>query len=195
MKIKKFVFMAAVAMVACPAWAQAQSSVDVTREPGSATVVGRTTLRATVVGIERETRTVELKTGKGRVVHLQVGEEARNFDQLKIGDIVTAQYTQAVSLSLKRTSGPRSKTESEIEERAAPGAKPGGMVGREVTVMADVTGVNAKTQTVTVRGPQGNTVDVLVQDPAQLKNVKKGDQVEVVYTEALAISVTPGTSE
>ena len=28
-----------------------------------------------------------------------------------------------------------------------------------------------------------------VLDPAQLKAVKKGDEVEVVYTEALAISV------
>ena len=34
-------------------------------------------------------------------------------------------------------------------------------------------------------------VDVIVEDPEQMKNVRKGDQVEVVYTEAVAISVTP----
>jgi hypothetical protein len=48
---------------------------------------------------------------------------------------------------------------------------------------------------VTLKGPQGNTVDVIVEDPEQMKNIRKGDQVEVVYTEAVAISVTPGTNK
>ena len=43
---------------------------------------------------------------------------------------------------------------------------------------------------VTVRGPQ-RTVDLEVKDPEQLKLVSKGDQVELTYTEAAAISVTP----
>ncbi|MOA60085.1 hypothetical protein D3C78_1848790 [compost metagenome] len=65
------------------------------------------------------------------------------------------------------------------------------MVGREVTVTADVVAVNAKTGMVTLKGPKGKTVDVHVEDPEQLKAVRRGDQVQAVYTEALAISVTP----
>jgi Cu/Ag efflux protein CusF len=42
-----------------------------------------------------------------------------------------------------------------------------------------------------LKGPKGNTLDLLVQDPDQFANIKKGDQVEAVYTEALAISVEP----
>jgi hypothetical protein len=42
-----------------------------------------------------------------------------------------------------------------------------------------------------LRGPQGNEYDLQVVDPAQLKGVVKGDEVEVTYTEALAISVQP----
>jgi hypothetical protein len=38
-------------------------------------------------------------------------------------------------------------------------------------------------------------VDVIVEDPEQMKNIRKGDQVQVVYTEAVAISVTPGMSK
>jgi hypothetical protein len=38
-------------------------------------------------------------------------------------------------------------------------------------------------------------VEVIVQDPEQMKNIRKGDQVQVVYTEAVAISVTPSTSK
>ncbi|MFP3557827.1 hypothetical protein SB861_45180 [Paraburkholderia sp. SIMBA_049] len=195
MKVKILLFMAALAMMACPALAQPQTSVEVTKGTDKATVVGTTTVTATVVAIEPATRTVTLKDKRGRVVEVEVGEEARNFDQLKVGDVVTTEYREAMSLSLMKTSGARSATQRLIEQRTPPGAKPGGTIGREITVMADVVAVNAKAKTVTLKGPQGNTVDVIVQDPEQMKNVRKGDQVEVVYTEAVAISVTPGTNK
>ena len=38
---------------------------------------------------------------------------------------------------------------------------------------------------------EGNSVDLVVQDPSQLALIKKGDQVEAVFTEALAIAVEP----
>mgnify|MGYP006334906421 CR=1 FL=1 len=56
--------------------------------------------------------------------------------------------------------------------------------------MANVTAVNAKENIVTLRGPKGNSVDVSV-DPSQLKLVKVGDQVEAVYTEAIAVELIP----
>jgi hypothetical protein len=195
MKIRIFLAAAAVAMVACPAFSQPQTSVVVTKGAESATVTGTKTVTAKVVAIDSTTRTVTLKDKKGRVVEVQVGEEARNFDQLKIGDVVTTEYRESMSLSLTKASGPRSASERTIEQRSAPGAKPGGTIGREVTIMADVIAVNPKAETVTLKGPQGNTVEVIVQDPEQMKNIRKGDQVQVVYTEAVAISVTPSTSK
>ena len=49
--------------------------------------------------------------------------------------------------------------------------------------------MNTKERYVTLRGPKGNSVDIAVNDPAQLKQVKVGDQVEAVYTEAIAVTV------
>jgi hypothetical protein len=195
MKVGNLLFAAAAAMVMHVAFAQPQTTVDVTKAPGQAKVTATATVTATVVGIAPETRTVTLKDRKGKVFEVEVGEDARNFDQLKVGDLVTMEYRQAISLSLEKTSGPRSATQQLIEQRSAPGAKPGGTVGREVTVMADVVAINTKTKAVSLKGPQGNTVDVIVEDPEQLKNIRKGDQVKVVYTEAVAISVTPGASQ
>ena len=57
--------------------------------------------------------------------------------------------------------------------------------------MANVTAVNHQTGAMTLKGPQGNSLDVVVEDPEQLKLIRKGDQLEVVYHEALAISVEP----
>jgi hypothetical protein len=195
MKTKIFLVMATVAMVACSAFAQPQTSVEVTKGTDKVAVTGTATVTAKVVAIEPATRTVTLKDKKGRVVEVEVGEEARNFDQLKVGDVVTTEYREAMSLSLTKSSGPRSASQRTIEQRSAPGAKPGGTIGREITVMADVVTVNSKAKTVTLKGPKGNTVDVIVEDPEQMKNIRKGDQVEVVYTEAVAISVTPSTSK
>ena len=194
MKTRIFLVMAAVAMMARPALAQPQTSVEVTKGAGTATVTGTAKVTATVVEIDPATRTVTLKDKKGHIVDVEVGEEARNFGQIKVGDVVTIEYREAMSLSLSKTSGPRSASEHTMEQRSSPGAKPGGTIGREITVMADVLAVNAKAKTVTLKGPH-NTVDVIVEDPEQMKNIRKGDQVQVVYTEAVAISVTPGMSK
>jgi hypothetical protein len=60
-----------------------------------------------------------------------------------------------------------------------------------VTAIAKVTGVDKKAKTITLKGPRGNVVTLDVQNPDHFKVVKVGDEVEVVYTEAVAISVEP----
>ena len=50
--------------------------------------------------------------------------------------------------------------------------------------------VDAETQQVTLKGPN-RTVDLHVDDPEQLKLIKVGDQIEAVYTQAVAVTVEP----
>ncbi len=99
---------------------------------------------------------------------------------------------QALTLELRKTKG--SMQEPTVKEgavRAQPGERPAGAVARQVTVLADVIGVDPKKKTITLKGPKGNVVELDVQNPEQFKVVKKGDQVEATYTEALALSVEP----
>ena len=65
---------------------------------------------------------------------------------------------------------------------------PAGAVPRQVTVTATVEDISPKKTYVTLKGPEGKTVDVKVRDPKNLENVKAGDQVIITYTEGLAIS-------
>jgi hypothetical protein len=58
-------------------------------------------------------------------------------------------------------------------------------------VLADVMAVNQIDRSVTLRGPEGHLVDLSVPNPEQLKRIKQGDQVQAVYTEALAVKVDP----
>ena len=83
------------------------------------------------------------------------------------------------------------RTETGSLARAAPGQKPGGVAEREVTAVGDVVNVDAKAKKVSVKNAQGEVIDLPVQDPEQLKLVKKGDQVQVTYKHALAIALEP----
>ncbi|WP_250491462.1 hypothetical protein [Caballeronia sp. INML2] len=193
-RMSRSLFVAASLVLAGTAWtAEPETNVNVTKSENGASVQGTSKVTATIVGIDAATRTVTLKTRSGKVIELEVTDEVRNFDQLAVGDIVKVAYHESLSLSLLDKKSEASRTESQSSERSVPGAKPGGSVGREVTVIADVVAVNAKTQMVTLKGPKGDTIELHVEDPERLKRVKKGDQIKAVYTEALAVSVEPAT--
>ncbi len=176
-----------------PAFAQqpdAKGGVVVASEPGKATIARAAEISAQVVGLDKATRTVTLKGPKGKVVDIVAGDEVKNFDQIRLGDMVVARYVQALTLQLMKTkAGIREGAEKEAAVRAQPGERPAGAVARQVTVLADVIGVDPKKKTITLKGPKGNVVELEVQNQDQFKVVKKGDQVEATYTEALALSV------
>ena len=65
------------------------------------------------------------------------------------------------------------------------------IVGRQVTIVADVIDVSPATKTITVKGPKGNIVELEVQNQDHFKVVKKGDQIEANYVEAVAVSLEP----
>ena len=158
--------------------------------PGIGAVAGSVQLMATVVALDAATRTVTLKGAKGRVVDVVVPPEAKNFDQIRVGDLVTVDYMRALTLELRGSgSGIRSGSSQTATAPAPAGAVAGGATGRQVVIMANVTAIDKKASVVTLRGPKGNSVDLHVPDAAQLARVKVGDQVEAVYTEAVAISV------
>jgi ribosomal 50S subunit-recycling heat shock protein len=148
------------------------------------------TVTATVEAIDLDKRLVTLKGPKGNEVTVHVSERAKNLPQVKVGDQVTVKYYEELALRVVppgQAAPPPSATGAVAT--AQPGEKPGGIAGREVTVTVTVEAIDQKAGTVTFKGPEGNSHTVKAQDPKNLKLIKVGDQVEVTYTEALAISV------
>lgn len=163
--------------------------------PTGGAVAGVVEIEATVTAIDKEKRTVTVK-GPKRTAVIAVSEEARNFDQIKVGDMVKLKYVEAISLQLDKAPGAKpGMVVTEEMVRAKKGEKPSGAVQRKVTVVGTVTAIDEKAQLVTVKGPEGNEVDIKVQDAAKLKNVKTGDLVKATYTEALVVSVTTPAKE
>lgn len=168
-----------------------QGGVVVASEPGKAAIVAMAQITATVVAIDKATRTVTLKGPKGRTVDVIAGDAVKNFDQIRVGDRVVAQYQEALTLELRKARTMGAPTETVAAGRAKPGERPAGAVAREIHALADVVAVDPKKSIIALKGPRGNVVELKVQNPDHFKVVKKGDQVDVVYTEAVAIAVTP----
>jgi hypothetical protein len=194
MKIKVAVAMVAAAF-AMPALAQqpdVKGGTVLKSEPGKATAARVVEVSAQVVAIDKATRTVTLKGTKGDAFDIVAGDEVKNFDQVKVGDMLVVKFAQALTLELRKTKGKTGDvTVTEGAARAKPGEQPGAAGARQVTAIADVVAVDPKKSTITLKGPRGNVVTLDVQNPDQFKVVKKGDQVQVTYTEALAISLEP----
>ena len=166
----------------------------VVSEPGKAFIIQAVKISAQVIGIEKETRTLTLKGPKGKVVDIVASDKVRNFDQIKLGDMVVVRYAQALTLELKKAaSASGDVTVVEEAKRAKLGERPGVAGGRQVSALAEVVAVDPKASTITIKGPKGNEVTLDVMNPDQFKVVKVGDQIEVTYTEAIALSVEPAS--
>ncbi|HEY6824238.1 MAG TPA: hypothetical protein VI195_07335 [Steroidobacteraceae bacterium] len=193
--------LAAASMGAVSLGAQAQSApttqAGVASAPGKVAGAATTEVTAKVVAVDPSMRTVTLQNSSGKTRTIEVGDQVRNFDQIKVGDTVHAKYTQALALELKKGGGalPAPTAEGAITPAPAPGAKPGGTIAHKVTVTAEVVAVDQAKQMVTLRGPAGNEVDVKAEDPSQLQNIKKGDHVQATYVEALAIKVAEASTK
>lgn len=176
--------------LALPVAAQT-GGVAVATAPGKGAVAETVKVEATISAIDKATRAVTLKSAKGEELTVTAGPEVKNFDQMKVGDVVTVEYLRALALELKKGGGLIvQRTEQAGGAAAKPGEKPAGAVGRQVKVVADVVDLDPARQTVKLKGPQ-RTVELHIADPEQFKRVAKGDQVEATFTEAVAIAVTP----
>ena len=159
--------------------------------------VSFSTLTATVKELDIDTRMVTLLSPDGDEIAFQVGEQVRNLGQVRVGDRVTVGYYEGLLADLRTGDAAKHGTdmaEATIAERAAPGERPAGAVGRAVRAKVVIEFVDPIRNVVRFKGPLGKTRIVKVTTPefrAMLKNLKAGDQVDLTFFEALAVAVTP----
>ncbi len=73
-------------------------------------------------------------------------------------------------------------------------ATPGAVIADTTRVEAEVIGVDKKSRTVTLKGPEGNIFDVTVGKAVKnLPQIKVGDRVIAEYAEALALKLKKGS--
>jgi len=146
-------------------------------------------VEAQVVSVNKKSREIKLKTDDGDTTSITAGKEVENFNNIKKGDWLKVRYYESLTLELKKHGGdPIVVSDTSDLVRAAPGAKPGAMTIDKVTARGTILKVDKKKQLVTVKGPQ-RTFDLHVQKKDVFDKLKKGDQIEATYVEAVAVSV------
>jgi len=144
-----------------------------------------------VVKIEKKTRTLTFKNKEGTSKFV-AGPEITNFDQIKKGDRVSVTYELAVAIELIKTKsdGVRSKVETNTITTSKANEMPSEKIANKTTIIADIIAVDREKKLVSVKGPSGNVTTVTVKNPALLNDVNVGEQVKVIYYDAMAASIT-----
>jgi DNA-binding beta-propeller fold protein YncE len=150
-------------------------------------------ITATVEKIDLKKRLVTLKGPEGNEVTIHVDKRVKNLPQVKKGDQVVVDYLESVAVDLRKPGEPPEVAAAGGVATAKPGEMPGGIAVKRIRVTAKISAIDAAKSTVTLTGPRGNAFPVKVKDPARLEQLKVGDDVDVTYTEALAIAVKKPT--
>jgi len=146
---------------------------------------------ATVTAVDAPNRLVTLK-GKKETDTIKMGPEVKNFDQIKVGDVVRVTVSQGVVLSLQAPGAKAVEpTVTATGEAAAPGAKPAGEVKVGIKGTVTVTKIDMKSRLVTLEGPEGRKFKVQAAKDVAIDKLKVGDKVLAEYTESVGIAVTP----
>ena len=143
----------------------------------------------TIEAIDQSTRTMTVKDKDGIYETIQAPPELKRFNELKVGDSITARYYDNVVVRLKKPGEAAVDIDSAALTRNK-GAQPGGTLAAQRTITVAVTGMDPKTQSVTVKGPNGYVYSRKVTDKT-FALLKVGDQLDMTWTDALLISVDP----
>jgi Cu/Ag efflux protein CusF len=148
-------------------------------------------ITATVEAIDSGKRELTLKGPDGKMVVLEVPEQVKRFNEIKVGDHLTFQYSEALVVEVhKADSSAKLGMSEEIGTERKPGAKPAGVISRQVKATVEVEAVDKKAPSITVRDSKGNSMAFRVQDAKNLEGVNPGDKLVITYNEAVAMSVS-----
>ena len=143
---------------------------------------------ATVEAIEASTRTLTLKKADGSYLTTVAGPDITRFDEVKLGDTVNVRYYENVVIRVKRP-GESDVMSSVKGTTGSEQVLPGGTKAKQVTITATITAIDAAAPSITFTGPNGWKYSSKVQDTEALAKVKVGDKVDIVWTEAMLVSV------
>ena len=187
-----------VAVVSLCFLAGCQSSPEqetATTESPPSVVLDVVELTATIEAVDLDQRRVTLLGTDGGRRIVVLGNEVRNLDQIEVGDQVTVRYQEAVAAELKEPGEPSQVGQVTASAVQAPlGAKPETQVSRQITTTVQIQNIDPDGPTVSFTGANGVLRMISVKDPdmqAFARTLKPGDEVDITYTEAIAVSVEP----
>jgi len=147
-------------------------------------------VKAVLESIDYKKRTTTLKDNKGRAINLKADKAVKNFDQLKKGDVVLADFVEPIAIFIRKANAPQNAAEARLVSVAPKGSHRGVLLAEAFQVAAAVESIDIKARLITLKEPN-RSVRVVAVDKGfkNLEGIKKGDEVVLRVTEAIAIKI------
>lgn len=148
------------------------------------------TMSAVVEAIDHETRVVTLRKPDGEGITFTATDEVRNLDQVKVGDVLMAEYTESLSIEVMANDGMGADAAAaSAMARTKKGEMPGVAAMDSTVVTATVEEINLEKNTFKLRGPDGTVNEYVARNPDNLKRAAVGDLVVITVTESVVVTV------
>jgi hypothetical protein len=148
----------------------------------------RVTETGTVEAIDHKARTLTLKDETGEMVTVDIPTSVQRFEEVKVGDKVTATYYDNVVVRLKKPGEAPVNTADAALTRSS-GDKPAATLGAQRTMTAKIEAIDEKVPSITFAGPNGWKYSRRVVDPKVFDQLKVGDQVDVTWNTDVIVTV------
>ena len=158
-----------------------------------------TTINAVVETVDPVAREILLRgdggSQSGALLTMIVGNHVPRLNEIHAGDRVTVTYYQALAAQVASplSSAPDASASMSMD-RNDMAQRPGGELTRVRRGRVTITAVNTDTGVVSFVGPDNRLRTVAPKNPdvlAFVRRLRVGQQVDIVYEEALAISIEP----
>ncbi len=153
-------------------------------------VAEKVNLKGKVVSVDAATRTVVIEGERGRLVEIQAPKDSPNFEQIQVGDPVSATYVESIAIAIAPVPDAQPGVSKMVDVATAPkGATPGATIAERIELRAVVKAVDTENRKVTLDVPGGGERTLKVANGIDVEKIKVGEQVSVALTRALAISI------
>ena len=151
---------------------------------------------AVVEAIDHETRVVTVRRDDGEELTFTASEEARNLDQVSVGDVLVAEFVETITVEVLPGDGlGPDGAEAAAMARTEKGEMPGVAAMDSTVVISTVEDINIEANTFKLKGPDGVVTEYVARNPDNLKRSKVGDLVVITDTVAMAITVEKAPAE
>lgn len=148
------------------------------------------TATATITKIDAAQRFVVLRDDDGSEVGVFAPPEFTRFDELRVGDRVTLTYYESTVFKVRPPHGTKPRVSEEVAAKESASKLPGATFSHQSTATVTVDAVDPDVPSITVVTADGHVVSRKVEDRSLLQGVKRGDRIDITYTEALLAMVT-----
>jgi|KBSSwiS6_1023812.scaffolds.fasta_scaffold11807_2 hypothetical protein len=183
---RAFVFVALLATIPVAAFGGPQTQSQAGKDK-TVTKQDKVTASVTIKAIDPATRSVTLRAENGDEDTYTVGPEVTRFNQLKVGDTITATYYESLVFQVRKPGDPAA-TSGAVAAGGRLEGVPGGAIGTQETTTVTVKAVDMNVPSITVTTADGRTLTRKIAEKKNLEGVNPGDKIDITYSQGLVVS-------